>query len=217
MKSNRYKTNLLDELGLMLHTSGQVAKKISSHAVRGFNELFAITPQRRRSYYLRKGIHYAQKGHYSQAVLLLEEILMVSPDHVNALFYLGFCYLRLEYIRAGIQILERVQSLEGCTPRLASILGLAYIQEQQFDKAIALLEQGIVLYPNNFNLNYRLGVALSNIHHYEAALVPFQKAIAIRAHDPRVYRSLGFALEQLGRSAEALPYSRQADQLESGK
>ncbi|MBF0427194.1 MAG: tetratricopeptide repeat protein, partial [Magnetococcales bacterium] len=70
---------------------------------------------------------------------------------------------------------------------------------------------------HNFHLNYRMALALDNLEKYERAVEFFTKAAAIRPDEPKVFRSLGFTLEQLGRHEESVAQFKKAANLEEGR
>ncbi|MEO5377227.1 MAG: tetratricopeptide repeat protein [Magnetococcus sp. DMHC-6] len=214
MRPPRNSINFLDEVGFLFHAGGRAIRRVSVAAIQSFNALFAPDGDIRYEYYRNKGIQYTKNGRYYQAIPLLEGTLQSHPKDLDVLFHLGFCYIKLEHVREGIDLLEKARALGDTGPRLPSILGLAYIQEKQYDKAVEMLQQAVDHNPDNYNLNYRLGVAWGHLERNDKAVEAFQKAIKIRPEEIRTYRSIGFALEQMGKRDEALPYFKRAAEME---
>jgi tetratricopeptide (TPR) repeat protein len=76
--------------------------------------------------------------------------------------------------------------------------GLALLQNEQTDRAIAELKSAITLKPAFADAHNSLGLALARKGELEPAVQSFRKAIAL---DPKLYkahRNLGTALQQLG-------------------
>lgn len=203
----------LDELGYVSYSTLQVLKKISSRAIEGYRSLFSVDGDLRLSYFRDKGIHHTERGHYPQAVSMLERVLVESPHDLETLFHLGFCLLRLERTEEGIDLLVRAEQLDGTDARVSSVLGMAYIQAEKYADAVSMLEKALASNAENFNLHYRLGLAYDKMGDYDKALESFHVAGKLRPREPKVYQSMGFILEQQGKRDEAVEYFKRAMQL----
>ncbi len=217
MSYEKKNMSFLDEIGFFFHASRQVIKKVTVAAIDGYNSIFAVDSGMRNNFYLDKGVQYTKRGRYYQAISLLESVLEDRPLERDALFHLGFCYLKIDETERGIEMLERAEASGDDSSQLYSILGMAYLQSKEFEKAVSILEKALKLDPKNFNLNYRLGVALDNIKEFDRALASFEKAMEIRPHEPRVYQSMGFVYEQMDRHDDAIVHFKKAAHLEDGK
>lgn len=206
-------STVLDEVGYLLYSSLQVLKKISSSAINGYRAIFSIDGDLRLQYFRDKGVQYTERGHYDQAVLLLERVLIERPQDMETLFHLGFCLLRLERMEEGIALLVRAEHLDNTDARVSSVLGMAYIQAEQYKEAVSMLEKALVSNPENFNLHYRLGLAYDKMADYDKALESFFVAGRLRPKEPKVHQSIGFILEQQGKRDEAVEHFKRAMQL----
>nr|AKL79694.1 MamA [Candidatus Magnetococcus massalia]CRH04726.1 Magnetosome protein MamA, magnetosome associated protein, Tetratricopeptide TPR_2 repeat protein [Candidatus Magnetococcus massalia] len=217
MGSRPTKGTIWDEVGFFGHTVSMVLKRSTSSAIRWFDDTFSVDHDYRSEYFRDKGIKYAKQGRYTHAAEVLEDVVQSNPEDFDAGFHLAFCYLKLEKIQSGVQLLNFFYERGHTEAKVSSILGMALIQSEQYEEAVAVLKSAIADNPDNFNIHYRLGLALDHLERYEEALEAFQGAMKLRPDEPRVYRSIGFAMEQLGMRDQAVQLFKRAAQLEEGR
>ncbi|MBF0308770.1 MAG: tetratricopeptide repeat protein [Magnetococcales bacterium] len=213
MANNRSPVNFADEFRLISFAGLGVLKRVAEKSIDAFNAVFTVDGSLRAQFYRDRGIDHTKKGRYWQALPLLEQVMLHWPNDEETLFHLGYCYLKTEQTREGIQVLERAGRLEESSPRVSSILGMAYIQAKEYQKAADLLRKAIQKAPGNFNLHYRLGLALDHLGEYDAAIEAFQEALAIRPGEIKVYQSIGFVLDQQGKHEEAVVFFKKTSEL----
>ncbi|TAL12465.1 MAG: tetratricopeptide repeat protein [Nitrospirae bacterium] len=106
-------------------------------------------------------------------------------------------------------------------PRARLELGLAYLQAEEYDFAMAELVEAIRLNPDNKDnlaarANYHLGVALLAIDRAALAVNAFREALTLGWRDAGVYLALGQALTGQGKFDEAIAQYREALRLAPG-
>lgn len=217
MRSDSRSPNPLSEVGFFVHAALHVVKRAFIAATEKFDAFFSVDADLRLRYYRDRGVEYTRRGRYDVAASMLERVVQEWPADEDTLFHLGFCYLKMDRTQDGIDLLERAEAL-GCSGvRVRSILGMAFLQTKDYEKAVVVLEKALVDDPHNFHLNYRMALALDNLEKYDRAVVYFSKAIAVRPDEPKVYRSFGFTLEQMGRHEESVAQFKKAASLEEGR
>jgi tetratricopeptide (TPR) repeat protein len=100
-------------------------------------------------------------------------------------------------------------------PRARLELGLAYVQAEEYDLAMAELVEAIKLNPDNKDnlaarANYHLGAVLLAVDRAAMAVTAFREALALGWKDARVYLALGQALTSQGQFDEAAAQYREA-------
>ncbi|MEO5370374.1 MAG: tetratricopeptide repeat protein [Magnetococcus sp. DMHC-1] len=216
MGSGHTQGSFWDEMGFFLDATLRSLQRLNKAAINWYEEAFAIQDAHRARYFREKGIKYARQGRYAQAAKILADIREFLPEDRDLLFHLAFCHLKLEHLAEGMDLLEKLYVEDTRDSKVCSILGMAYIQAREYARAVTVLTDAVALNPDNFNLNYRLGVALDNLERYPEAVEAFQLALKIRPNEPRVYRAMGFALEQMGAREQAVQLFKRATQLEEG-
>ncbi len=106
-------------------------------------------------------------------------------------------------------------------PRARLELGLAYIQAEEYDFAMAELIEAIQLDPDNKDslaarANYHLGTVLLAIDRAALAINAFHEALRLGWKDAAVYLALGQALTSQGKIDEAIAQYREALRLAPG-
>lgn len=106
-------------------------------------------------------------------------------------------------------------------PRVRLELGLAYLQAEEYDFAMAELVEAIRLNPDNKDnlaaqANYHLGTVLLALDRAALAINAFREALKLGWKDSGVYLSLGQALTSQGKFDEAIVHYREALRLSPG-
>src|SRR5437870_12154510 len=91
-------------------------------------------------------------------------------------------------------VLERAIKLDARLPGAHAMLGLAYYELYQPEKAIPALETAVRLSPEDGNALFYLGKSQSQARDYRAAAATLEKLGASRRSDPRGFytRSLSY-------------------------
>jgi HEAT repeat protein/Flp pilus assembly protein TadD len=85
-----------------------------------------------------------------------------------------------------------------------------YIAKEEYGLAKPLLEKAYAMYPDSELLVTRLGLTLSSLGDYEAALVVYEKGIELNPRNDEFWSNLGALLANLERYDEALHAYKQA-------
>jgi tetratricopeptide (TPR) repeat protein len=103
------------------------------------------------------------------------------------------------------------RAIEG-SPSLLALLATELSSVGDHPGAVRVLRHGQRMYPDDFWVNYRLGFHLLNLKppRMEEAVRFFGAALAVRPHNPGVYLTLGYTLEQKGDLDGALAAYRNA-------
>ena len=77
-------------------------------------------------------------------------------------------------------------------------------RNQQYQQAIAIYDQGIAHYPNDYRLWHERGLALAKLQQFEAAIASYDRAYQLRPSQRDLSHERGDALLQLKRYEEAI-------------
>ena len=83
-------------------------------------------------------------------------------------------------------------------------LGVIAAQKNQFEAAIALIDQAIAISPNHEGALTNRGLALHRLGQYDAALKDFEHAISVNEHNAQNYYNRGNTLQELKQYEAAL-------------
>ena len=143
-------------------------------------------------------VSFISKGIYSsKAMSNLEESIKIDPNNIEARQYLAMFLFRAPAIGGGdkdeawkqadkIFELDKQQGL--------TIKAQFYQIEEQFDKALEIFNEQIILDPKNVKLYYSVGLIYQSQKSFDKAFESFEKALKI---DKTAYASM----YQIGRTA----------------
>ncbi len=100
---------------------------------------------------------------------------------------------------------EVIASDKNCVDALY-LLGVLYMQSQQFPSAIESLQRAIKLVPNNPFTHFNLGTALCGLKQFSKALASFDSAIALKADYAEAYCNKANALMDMGMLEKAIEH-----------
>jgi hypothetical protein len=105
---------------------------------------------------------------------------------------------------AAVIELEKAHSADaGSGPTIALKLGRAYLDVGRPERAVAVVEPLVALYPEMVGVHVVLGRGKHALGDEAAAVEHLTEALRINPFDPGVHRALAEAYEKLGRAAEA--------------
>jgi predicted AlkP superfamily phosphohydrolase/phosphomutase/tetratricopeptide (TPR) repeat protein len=93
------------------------------------------------------GAMYGRSGRLPEAVAILERAVAKDPDNIEAWVNLGAARGRLNRPKEAILALETARGKGAKSTTLYNALALAYLQDQQKDKALEYLRQSLVIDP----------------------------------------------------------------------
>jgi len=101
------------------------------------------------SYYYLASVVLFQQHNYESARQYIDAYLVIDSNNINALAHAATIELMAQYPLQAKNLLNRANFLEPDNPKILSMLGMACLRLQQYDKAHYFLEQVKVLLPNS--------------------------------------------------------------------
>jgi len=101
------------------------------------------------SYYYLASVVLFQQHNYESARQYIDAYLVIDSNNINALAHAATIELMAQYPLKAKNLLNRANFLEPDNPKILSMLGMACLRLQQYDKAHYFLEQVKVLLPNS--------------------------------------------------------------------
>jgi len=118
---------------------------------------------------------------------------------------LGISKSPKESLEKAKELLEKASSIDDSDPDGPGMLGFVYLQEREYDKAIAETEKGVTLAPGSAWTNYRYAVVLNAASRIQESIPLFEKTIRLNpAGFAGFYFDYGSALMGAGRLEEAV-------------
>lgn len=146
---------------------------------------------------------YYKTGKLDSAETLLKRVYTADSTDTQTLYYLGLVAIEKQQFKQSEQyyrtlLNQRDDVLGGYTG-----LGFSLMGQEEYDKAIDVLRQGMNLFPDEFALNQQMGESFFFQEQYDSAKVYLEKAVAIDSSHTRPKRFLAFVYDNLGNQLAA--------------
>lgn len=89
-------------------------------------------------------------GHFKEAIAVGESRLL-DYDEPNLRSTVAICYIRTKNYAPAIKHLQKAQEQDPSNPKYASMLGNAYLKDNQVPEAQACFERVLRMYPDDFH------------------------------------------------------------------
>ena len=156
------------------------------------------------------GLCYVFTEHYAEAVDVLQRLWPQMSNDFTYLYVLDIAAHNANRNDFDEKALSRLVEVGGQTPEFHLILGKAYLNREELDKAISELEIAASANSNLPYVHFSLGLAYMKKEDHDRAEAEFRKDIAIEPDLPDNYEQLGLLYSQLQKDAEAEHLFREA-------
>ncbi|GCL38749.1 TPR repeat-containing protein [Sphaerospermopsis reniformis] len=138
-----------------------------------------------------------------QAIAIIQQVLEIEPDNIEALKIHGQSLGKLNKIKEALTIFEKALQIE---PNHVSILrnyGSALFQVANYDKALNILDKALQIEPNNLKVLSTYSKVLLKLKCYEKAFVLFEQSLQLETNNIITLNSYGKALAESGNYEKA--------------
>ena len=149
-------------------------------------------------------------GKLAQATQLYRRILQASPDHVDALHYLGLALFQSGQHDEAIALVTRAVNLAPDYVDAHNNLGNMLVERGRQPEAEAIYRQILSLHPRRADARVNLGALLARRDERAGAEAEFRRAIVDSPDLAEAYVNLGMLLKKGRRLAEALTMFQRA-------
>jgi Flp pilus assembly protein TadD len=197
-------TGIRLNIGLVKYRRGDYAGAIAPLA-----SVVRDQPDSQQARYLL-GLCHVFTEHYSDAVAVLEPLWPQMSSDFTYLYVLDIAAHNAGKNDLDDKALSRLVEVAGDTPEFHLILGKAYLNREELDKAISELELAASANTNLPYVHFSLGLAYMRKEDNERAEAEFRKDMAIEPDLPDNYEQLGLLYSQEQKDEEAEHFFRQA-------
>lgn len=167
---------------------------------------------------LRAELHKASKllkqGQRSEAILIYGDVRERAGRHAPVNFELGHLCQQIGDIDQAV-VHYRIAAEEAPdNPQYAGILGIAYLNAEEFESARTTLERAIESNPDIPEIQHGLGVYYIKRADYQSAVGYLERACELKPRDASIRTNLTTTLIQLNRHDEALAHAQKAVKLD---
>lgn len=157
-----------------------------------------------------KALH--QQGKLQQASVSYQEILSLSPEHAEALYYSGYLKHQTGDNEAAEKQLRKAARLQPDNAMFFMGLGAVLEAQDNIKEAIKAFKKTVKLNPDIAEAHNNLGVVLRDYGKIEAAITHLRKALTIKQDYAEAYYNLGNTLADKGDNESAEQEFRNAIQ-----
>lgn len=148
--------------------------------------------------YVEVGQLLLDEEKFAEAIALYEAALKLYPESPAIYQALGFAQEKANDAPAGIASYRKALTLDPLSAIWVYVaLGKLLSEENRWDEALALYQQGIAHHPDQGDLYRGLGLAQDRLANRAAAILSYQRAVQLKPEQPLwVYGTLGALLNQ---------------------
>jgi predicted TPR repeat methyltransferase len=162
---------------------------------------------------LAAAVRMHQLGQVTPAVAIYKKVLSDSPDHVDALHFLGVAMHQLGDHDGALAQLDRVLELAPGHPDAHNNRGNILKKLGRLDEAEAEYRRVLAERPKDSNALNNLGTVLRSRGQFEAAAAVFREVLALVPDHGSAWQNLGHTLSAMERYDEAIEAHREAVRL----
>ncbi len=159
---------------------------------------------------LEQGIEHHKAGRLQQAEAVYRSILAQTPDHADALHWLGVVTLQQGQAQAAADLIARAIKRRPDYAEALNNLGLALQAQERWAEAVESFTQASALAPKDADIQLNLGLTLRRQGELSAAVAAFERALALDPNDAHARNYVGLTLLAQGSPREAIDAFRRA-------
>lgn len=155
------------------------------------------------------------QGNVADALPLFRKVAAAQPNNAEALTNYGLVLVQTGDAAGGLRQYQQALT-HGDSALLRQNMGVAYLQQNDVDNALAQFRAGLKLAPDDVQMHYDLGLALKLKDDVPGATAELLKTEQLDPQLPDAPYTLGVLEMQQGHFAEAAAQLRQAVTLQPG-
>ena len=158
----------------------------------------------------QQGIALHQQGNFPEAQVIYEQVLLIQPNHFDALQLLGVLFAQVKKYPQAVEFLSKALEINPNHAGAYSNRGNALKELSRFDEALASYDQAIKINPDYAEAYSNRGNVLKELSRFDEALASYDQAIKINPDYAEAYYNRGTILQELKCFDEALASYDQA-------
>jgi len=186
-------TDVHFSLGLAYFFSGEEYDK----AIEEFLTVLESHPDNYRAVFFLAGA-YEEKGQYEDAIQELGSIPERSDIYTAARIRMGFILKKDGYAGEAIELLRKEVEKNGKDPEVYRFLAALYEEEDMIDDAEDILEKALILFPDDVDLRYRLGVLYGKENKHQESIREMEAVLKLDPNNVNALNFIGYSYAERG-------------------
>ena len=141
---------------------------------------------------------------YSDAIVLLNNMIEIDPEDEKRLATLALCYQHLKDFNSAIEAYNKVLAIKPDYADAYYNMGNALKDQGKLEEAIEAYNKALAINPDHADAYNNMGITLKDQGKLEEAMEAFNKALAIKPDNADAYNNMGITLKEQGRLEEAI-------------
>jgi tetratricopeptide (TPR) repeat protein len=158
-------------------------------AKKQFNAALAANPNVHEALTNLAIINYLE-GDFSAGIDHASKAIAISPKNINAHFYLGRCYFKLQDYTSAAKSFEEAKSLGLNTTDLYNLIGWTSYSLNKMDESVSAFDKAITLDEGNVDAYKGRSKANAAQGNYDAAANDLNTLLKINPDDQKIYLNI---------------------------
>lgn len=161
---------------------------------------------------LQQSVHLMQRGDFTQARRMLQELAKKQPDNADAWQLLAACDKNLGKLDSAMEAFRKSLHIQHAQPHTWNNLANLHLQRKEYDDAIHAYRKAIQLKRNYDSARINLALALTKSGNNSEALNVYAELLKKHPGNSQILLGIGDCLRGLDRPKDALTaYTRALD------
>jgi len=142
-----------------------------------------VAPENERAYF-RLGVVYDKMERKDDSIAAMKQVIVLAPEHANALNYLGYTYADLGInLEEAEKLVQKALALKPDDGYITDSLGWVYYKQGRYQEALAVLLKAAELVADDPIVLEHVGDAYQKLGEKGKALEYYRKSLSIREKD----------------------------------
>ena len=181
----------------------RLSQENKTEAVADFELAHKLKPHIKQIWDLVVGLKVEAQD-YSDAIVLLIDMIEIDPEDEKRLATLALCYQHLKDFKASEETYKKALTIKPDYAEAHINLGSALTEQGKVEEAIEAYNKALAIKPDYAEAYYNMGVTLQAQGKLEEAIEAYNKALAIKPDNAEAYNNMGNALQDQGKLEEAI-------------
>lgn len=154
-------------------------------------------------YEIKQADDSIEREDYRHAADILNSVLQEEPDHPDALWRIGLCWVELNEPEKAIKALLYSFSFDRKNSKAFEACGCAYFKQGNMETAKIYLEKAELMDPKSSSIERNLGVVYNQMGAFDKSYAAIQRSYKLNPLDYRTMYALASAHIYFGKYSKA--------------